>query len=83
MYKIKVITFKETGKYNTEAEIETDREFMFEVSQDVKEMIKQKKVPGLIEGATPPYVLIDGIDHPKGYPCLLISDRITSHADDE
>lgn len=50
MKKIKLTYFKTTGSYYTEGSYETEKESWHGIVQEVEEMHREGKLPGLAEG---------------------------------
>ncbi len=60
--KINVTTFKPSGKYYTEETVKLPVEHHHEMVPYVKQLIADRKIPGLVEGATGYHVLITSSD---------------------
>ncbi len=61
-----------SGKYYTEGFYETEKEHMFEIWEEVREMLEKRNLPGLVAGHDPYYVLVDVKEHPFYCPHLLV-----------
>jgi len=70
-YKIQLQYFKKSGKYYTDGEYETEKEFMWEISDEIKEMkATRENLPGI--GGTDWIIHVDSKDHPNAYPILIL-----------
>jgi len=73
-YKVKLTYFKPTGKYYTEGEYETEKKWMFEISDEVRQMANTQTLPGI--NGNEWFILIQPEEnHPNSYPCLIIPDE--------
>lgn len=70
MYKVELQYFKQGGKFYTEGSYETDKEQMYEVSDEVRKMREEGKLPGICGSEWIVYVSAD--EHPNGYPLLIL-----------
>jgi len=70
--KVKLNYFRETGKWYSEGEYDTERILLFEIFEEVKQLRDTKKLPGLMEGHSFYFVLIDVPEHEHNYPHLVI-----------
>ena len=71
---VKLDYFKDTGKWYTEGEYETPEKSLYEIWDEVREMMDKGKLPGLIEGHSEFIVLINVPDHPHDHPRLIIPE---------
>lgn len=70
--KVNLTYFKASGKYYAGGEYETNKEHMFEIFDEVKDMKRSgKPLPGLIGSWKGP-ILIDAVGHPMNYPGLAL-----------
>ena len=62
MQKVKLTYFKESGKYYSEGEFETEHPEYHDwlIIADIKRMVKAGKLPGLIQGCTEFHILMSG-----------------------
>ena len=72
MYKINLIYFKSSGKYYETSSFQTNKAYMFEVFDQVKELKAAAKLPGLISGDWDGPILVNSDDHPNAYPGLIL-----------
>jgi len=70
MYEIELQYFTPNGKYYTEGIYNTEKEYMFEVLHEVKQMKKDEKLP-CISGSNW-IVYVNAEKHPSGYPLLIL-----------
>lgn len=73
--KIKLDYFKESGKYYSSGEYESNHLMMYDVYDEVREMAKTGHLPGLVEGCTEFTVLVTVPNHPCGVPQLIFPNR--------
>lgn len=74
--KVKLNYFKKTGKWYSEGEYETQltpENGLYEVWDEVEEMFRKGKRPGLIDGAQEFHVLIRVPDHPHDHPTMIFA----------
>ncbi|HEX9987061.1 MAG TPA: hypothetical protein VGE45_01080 [Chloroflexia bacterium] len=69
--EVELIYFKSSGKYYSEGQYETNREHMFQIFDEVKEMRDQGKLPGLRDGSRGYHILVTVPEHPQEYPGLI------------
>jgi hypothetical protein len=74
--KVKLTYFKESGKYYTDEIYETDKEMMYDVYDEVRQMQREGKLPGLIEGCGQEFIILvtsEGVKH--DVPQLIFPNR--------
>lgn len=69
---VKLTYFKPSGKYYSNGEYETTKEHMFDIFDEVNDLLTNKKLPGLVEGHSLFNVLIDVPRHPNNHPHLVL-----------
>ncbi len=69
-YKIKLTYFKQTGKYYSEGSYLTEKEQMFEISDEIKKMKNENKLPEI--SGSEWIIYVDADNHPNGYPLLIL-----------
>lgn len=69
--KVQLTYFKDTGKYYGEGEYETEKEHLYEIWDEVREMVKQGTRPGLIEGCHEFCTLVNVAGHIHEHPRLI------------
>ncbi len=69
---IKLTYYKENGKYYSTGEYETRRDLLFEVWSEVRDMLEDGKLPGLVDGHSPFIISVDAPDHPHNHPHLIM-----------
>lgn len=74
-YEVKLSYFKESGKYYSFGTYFSYKERMFQIFEEVKEMKKNKTLPGLVSGLWVDTILVDSDTHPNGYPGLIMPDK--------
>lgn len=81
--EVKLTYFKFTGKYYSEGSFETETEYDWDIYRQVREMLEQKKLPGLIEGVNDHFVLVEIENGVPALVHLLHSDLVDSLWDDK
>lgn len=73
--KVRVTVFKSSGKYYTDEEIELPVDHHHEMVEYIRNLIAEKKIPGLVEGADEFHVLAVLIDEngDVGVPHLFLA----------
>jgi len=69
--KVELTYFKASGKYYSSGSFETAHKPLFEVWEEVEEMLDRGKRPGLIDGHSDFTVLIEVPEHEHNHPHLL------------
>ncbi len=72
--KIKLSYFKASGKWYSDGEYETKCDFGYETWDEVRRMITQRHLPGLVDGCSEFIVLITLPEY-AGLQHLLFPDR--------
>jgi len=67
--------YKESGKYYSEGVYETEKEHLYEIWEEIYQMRKQGRLPGLIEGAHEFHISVDVPDHPHNHPRLILLEQ--------
>lgn len=70
--KVKLQYFKPSGKYYSSGEYETQLVHMFDIFEEVKEMTKCKKLPGLCEYHSDVIVHVTVPENQNNYPGLVL-----------
>lgn len=73
--KVQLTYFKSGGKYYSDGEYETEKEQLWEIWDEIREMLKKGKKPGLIDGPNEFHVLVNVAGHKHEHPCLIICDE--------
>lgn len=71
MYKVNLTYFKHNGSFYSGGEYTSDKEFLFEIFDEVREMERCYELPGL-RGNDHWLVLVDVPDHPDRHPHLIV-----------
>jgi hypothetical protein len=71
MYTVELTYFKQSGKCYTGETYSTDKEWIFEIVAEVREMLEKRELPGLIKDHSPFTVLVDPVDHPHRHSTLI------------
>lgn len=74
MYTVKLQYFRSSGgKFYSEGEYETEKEFLFEIWDELKyDMLARGIRPGLVDGHDGFHVLVNVPGHPHEHPRLLV-----------
>jgi len=70
--KVVLQYFRESGKWYSEGEYNTDKKHLFDIWEEVLSMVRTKRLPGLVEDHSDYYVLIDVPQHPHRHPHLIV-----------
>lgn len=70
-YTVELWYFDQNGKFRYSAEHETDCEWMWEISDELRSLFLQGKRPGLCDGRSNLTVVVNPAGHPNGYPVFL------------
>jgi hypothetical protein len=74
MTKITLIYFKPSGEYYSEGSYETSQTTFYDVCEEVREMVRTRQCPDLVDGHTQfitSIVVADGLI-PHSHPCLIM-----------
>jgi len=74
MYTVNLTYFKESGKYYSEGCYDSEKAHLFEITEEVKQKVRNRELPGLMEGHSPFHVLIDVPDHQNRHFHLIPID---------
>jgi hypothetical protein len=74
--RVDLTYFTITGKYYTDAEYETDKKDLWQIWDEVQEMMDVRCTPGLRRGHSLYIVLVDVPDHPNRHPHLVMGEVI-------
>jgi hypothetical protein len=72
--KVQLTYFKDTGKFYGGGEYDTDKDALYEIWDEVREMIKQGIRPGLVEGCHEFHTLVNVPDHRHEHPRLILNE---------
>ncbi len=72
--KVNLTYFKTGGKYYSEGSYETSYNSLFDVWDEVRDLLKVGMLPGLSEGSKEFIVLVDAPEHEHNHPRLIIPD---------
>jgi hypothetical protein len=73
-YKVTLTYFKKSGKLYSEGSYMTTKEWMWQISDEVKEMQQSNTLPDI--NGNEWIIHIDVEDsHPNGYPCLILDNE--------
>lgn len=70
--KVKLTYFKESGKYYSDGEYDTKIKNLFDIWDEVRQMLDSGIRPGLCDGANEFIVSVDVPDHEHNHPKLII-----------
>jgi hypothetical protein len=78
---IKLTYYKQSGKFYSDAIMvipgDPTNWPMFRVFEHVKDVLNLRMLPELVHGHSPYYVHVDPVDHPLGYPSLVVPQEWT------
>jgi len=70
--KVQLTYFKDTGKYYSDGEYETEIESLIEIWHEVRGMISRGELPGLIKGRNEFHILVNVAGHKHEHPRLIV-----------
>jgi len=68
---IKLTYFKRSGKYYTEGSYYSEKEYMYQIFEEVAELKENLQLPGLSSGDWEGIIHIYSDTHPNAYPGLI------------
>ena len=71
-YRVQLTYFKPSGKYYSTGDYDTDREWMFEIFEEVRELRDAGNLPHLVKGSKEFHILVEVPGHPHAYPALIV-----------
>jgi len=75
--KVKLTYFKQSGKYYSEDDsYVTEKDALYEIWDEIRDMMAKGKRPGLVDGYNDFYVWISVPGHPHDHPHLLIPPEL-------
>lgn len=74
-YQVNLTYFRESGKFYSEGSYESEKEQLYEIFDEVKDLSKRRTLPDLLEGHSEYYVLIDVPTHKHNHPHLIVVKR--------
>lgn len=69
---VKLTYFRETGKFYTEGEYTSKKLNLWEIWDELRDMLRAGKRPGLVDGKCEFYVLVEVPDHPFAHPRMIM-----------
>ena len=70
MHKVRLLYFKQTGKYYSDGEYETVHDSFHDVVKEIKQMKIDGNLPGLVEGCREFIILLE-TQEPWGVPHII------------
>lgn len=74
-FTVELQYFKDSGKYYSSGEYQTQKLYMYEIFDEVREMLANGKRPGLVDGANEFHTLVTVPNHPHAHPALIVAER--------
>lgn len=75
-WRVRLTYFKDTGKFYSEGEYVSEKLALWEIWDEVKEMLKVGKRPGLVDRVNDFYVTVDVPEHPHNHPVLIFPAEV-------
>lgn len=63
--------FNENGKFKYDGTYRTTKQHMYQIFDEVRQMLRERRLPGLIENHSPFIVHVDAPDNEHNYPGLV------------
>lgn len=82
-YKVSLNYFRETGKFYSEGDYRTNKVHLWEIWEEVQDMLDNRKLPGLIEGHSEYSVIVDVPQHVHRHPHLITPVTVSNEDLDE
>ena len=73
---VKLTYFRDTGKYYTHGEYETEHKPLHQIWDEVRDMADEQRLPGLRPGHSDFIISVDVPGHEHEHPRLVIPERI-------
>jgi hypothetical protein len=73
--KVNLTYYRYGGKFSSEGSYETQREHLFEIHEEVQEMLEAGCLPGIRPGHSQYLVSVDVPEHPHNHPRLVMAER--------
>lgn len=70
--KVRIVYYKDTGKYYSEGYYESEKDSMYEIFDEVRLMLVSGKRPGLVDGFSHFHVVVDCPDWVNNVPQLML-----------
>lgn len=74
MHKVKLTYYKSSGKFYSEGEYESSKEYLFEIWHEVRTMLEEENLPGLIKGHSQYIVQVEVPGHLYEHPHIVIPE---------
>lgn len=78
MYYVKLIYFKANGKFYSSGSYVSNNEALHQIWEEVRYFQKERKLPGLVEGAQMPLIWVKVPQHPHMHPHLVVDPEMRS-----
>lgn len=76
-HKVELTYFKQTGKYYSDSEYESNKQDLWEIWDEVRELAKYKRLPGIFGSEF--YILVKVPTHEHNHPRLIIPMELERH----
>jgi hypothetical protein len=73
-FTVQLEYFNENGKYRYSGEYKTEQLYMFEIFEEVRDMLLKGKRPGLVDGKNEYWVRVEVPHHPHNFPALIFPE---------
>lgn len=73
-YEVHLTYFKSYGKYYSDGTYTSHEEQLFEIVAEARNMARAGRVPGMVGGYKPEFMLINVPSHPHDHPTLYVQD---------
>jgi hypothetical protein len=80
-YTVYLSYFRESGKWYSDGEYQTEKEYLFEIWEEIKEMRERGECPGLVGCESNWYTLVNVPRHPHRHPHLIGAQTLTNLID--
>lgn len=74
---VKLTYFKDTGKFYGDGEFTVDAsKEMFHIFEIVRNLQRRGRLPGMVDGATFAFILVNAPGHRNDHPALIVADNV-------
>lgn len=80
MYRVNLSYFKDTGKWYSDGTYNSEKVELYAIFDEVRNLKRMKKLPGLMEGHSDFIILIDVPEHPNNGPRIIPSRKMVDDA---
>lgn len=76
-FRVELEYYKDSGKYYSSGDYLTQKLQMYEIFDEVRQMLASGKRPGLVDGHNEFYTIVRVPNHPHDHPALIVPTKDT------